>query len=81
MLRRFEVRTSTYGLFSVRYRSIVQLKNLQNYYSYTILNYLSTPKLIIKKVVAIPSLPQNLNIKKKEIKKIKSEGYSLFTSP
>ena len=45
MLKRFEVRTSMYGLFSVRYRSIVQWNNLQNYYSHTILNQLSYAKI------------------------------------
>ena len=45
MLSRFEVRTSTYGIFSIRYQSIIQWNNLQNYYSHSLLSHFSLDKL------------------------------------
>ena len=45
MLNRFEARTSVYGIFSVRYQSIIQWNKLQTFYSHSLLSRLSLDKL------------------------------------
>ena len=45
MLERYEIRTSKYGRFSIRYQSIVHWNRLQHYYSTTNLSLLGYSKI------------------------------------
>ena len=55
MLKRYEIRTSKYGLFSIRNQSIMHWNKLQHYFSTTNLSLLSYSK-VNKKVLEFLSL-------------------------